>query len=116
MPFQRSSLSCREETPGVSLSCHPTQDHGRTGCDCKDLRATIRVSHHLTMFVVTEAQAATIRTAYEQRGEFYAAVELRQLLPGITHNAQARECVRMIASWRPLPKRLRPARLRYKTS
>jgi hypothetical protein len=52
------------------------------------------------MFVVTEAQAATIRTAYEQRGEFYAAVELRQLFPGITDNAQARECVRMIASWR----------------
>ena len=64
------------------------------------------------MFVVTEAQAATIRTAYEQRGEFSAAVELRQLFPGITDNAQARECVRTIASWKPLPKRLRPTKLR----
>ena len=63
------------------------------------------------MFVVTEAQAATIRTTYEQRGEFSAAVELRQLFPGID-NAQARLCVRTIAGWRPLPKRLRPARLR----
>jgi len=64
------------------------------------------------MFVVTEAQAATIRTAYEQRGEFYAAIELRQLFPGITDNAQARECARTIASWRPLPKAASPARLR----
>jgi hypothetical protein len=33
-----------------------------------------RLSHALTMFVVTEAKAAMIRTAYEQRGEFSAAV------------------------------------------
>ena len=58
------------------------------------------------MFVVTEAQAATIRATYEQRGEFSAAVELRQLFPGTTDNAQARECVRRIASWRPLPQHL----------
>jgi hypothetical protein len=38
-------------------------------------------------FVVTEAQAAAIRATYEQRGEFSAAVELRQLFPGITDNA-----------------------------
>jgi hypothetical protein len=64
------------------------------------------------MFVVTEAQAAAIRATYEQRGEFSAAVELRQLFPGIVDNAQARLCVRTIAGWRPLPKRLRPAGLR----
>ena len=63
------------------------------------------------MFVVTEAQAAAIRATYEQRGEFSAAVELRQLFPGIVDNAHARECVRTIAGWRPLPKRLRPMRL-----
>jgi hypothetical protein len=63
------------------------------------------------MFVLTDAQAATIRTVYEQRGEFSAAVELRRLFPGIADYAQARECVRTIASWRPLPKRLRPRRL-----
>ena len=74
---------------------------------CKDLHTTIRLSHALTMFVVTEAEAAAIRATYEQRGEFSAAVELRQLFPGITDNAQARECVRTIAGWRPLPKRLR---------
>lgn len=64
------------------------------------------------MFVVTEVQAAKIRATYERRGEFSAAVELRQLFPGIADIAQARLCVRTIAGWRPLPKRLRPMRLR----
>jgi hypothetical protein len=50
-----------------------------------------------TMFVVTEVQAAMIRTAYEQGGEFSAAVELRQLFPGITDTALARDCVRTSA-------------------
>ena len=83
--------------------------------DQKGLHATICISHALTMFVVTEAQAAMIRATYEQRGEFSAAVELRQLFPGITDNAQARLCVRTIAGWRPLPTRLRPAKLRAST-
>ena len=39
------------------------------------------------MFVISEAEAAGIRATYEQRGEFSAAVELRQLFPGITDNA-----------------------------
>jgi hypothetical protein len=53
------------------------------------------------MFVVTEAEAAAIRAVYEQRGEFAAAVELRRRFPGITDNAQARECARTIAGWKP---------------
>ena len=61
------------------------------------------------MFVVTEAEAAAIRTAFEQQGELLAAIELRRLFPGITDNVQARECVRVIAGWKPLP--LRPRRL-----
>jgi hypothetical protein len=60
------------------------------------------------MFVVTEADAAAIRAAYQQRGEFAAAVELRRRFPGVTDNAQARECARTIAGWRPLP--LRPVK------
>src|ERR1044072_6299668 len=75
------------------------------------LPATIRKPHALAMFVISEAEAAAIRAPYEQRGEFSAAVELRRLFPGITDNAQARECVQMIAGWRPLLKR-RPRRLR----
>ena len=74
--------------------------------------ATIRKPHALAMFVISEAEAAAIRATYKQRGEFSAAIELRQLFPGFTDNAQARECARTIASWRPLPKRLRPKRLR----
>jgi hypothetical protein len=57
------------------------------------------------MFVVTDADATAIRAVYEQRGEFAAAVELRRLFPGITDNAQARECARTIAGWKPLPLR-----------
>ena len=37
----------------------------------------------LAMFVVSEADAAAIRTAFEQRGELSAAVELRRRFPGI---------------------------------
>ena len=58
------------------------------------------------MFVVTEADAAAIRAVYQQRGEFAAAIELRQRFPGITDNAQAHACARTIAGWKPLP--LRP--------
>jgi hypothetical protein len=54
------------------------------------------------MFVVTEADAAAIRAVYQQRGEFSAAVELRQRFPGITDNAQARTWARTIAGWKPL--------------
>jgi hypothetical protein len=68
--------------------------------------------HPAVMFVVTEADAAAIRTACDQGGEFAAAVELRRLFPGVTDNTQARECARTIAGWKPLPvkpvRRLRP--------
>ena len=60
------------------------------------------------MFVVTEEDAAAIRAVYQQRGEFAAAIELRRRFPGITDNAQARECARTIAGWKPLP--LRPVK------
>ena len=60
------------------------------------------------MMVVTEAEAAAIRAAYEQRGEFSAAVELRRLFPAVTDTAQARACARAIAGWTPLLVPLRP--------
>ena len=55
------------------------------------------------MYVVTEADAAAIREAYETGGELSAAVELRRRFPGIADNATAREQA-------PLPER--PARRR----
>ena len=60
------------------------------------------------MFAITEAEAAAIRAVFRQRGKFAAAVELRRRFPGITDNAQALECARTIASWKPLP--LRPVK------
>jgi hypothetical protein len=63
------------------------------------------------MFVVTEADAAAIRAAFDRGGELSAAVELRRLFPGITSTTQARECARTIAGWKPLPVPLRRVRL-----
>ena len=60
------------------------------------------------MLAIAEAEAAAIRTAFQQNGELSAVVELRRLFPAVTDNVQARECVRAIAGWRPLP--LRPAK------
>ena len=54
------------------------------------------------MFVVTEAEATAIRAAYDQGGEFSAAVELRRLFPAILDNEQARDCARTIVGWKPL--------------
>jgi hypothetical protein len=62
------------------------------------------------MFVVTEAEAAAIRTVFDQQGELSAAIELRRPFPGITDNVEARECARTIAGWKPLPEAPRSAR------
>jgi hypothetical protein len=55
------------------------------------------------MFMVSEIDAAAIRTAYEQDGELSAALELRRRFPGISDTTQARACARTIAGWKPLP-------------
>jgi hypothetical protein len=72
------------------------------------------------MFSVNEATAAAIRQVFEESGELSAAVELRRHFPGITDNAAARRCVRMIAGWKPLPplppKRTRTGRTKSSTS
>jgi hypothetical protein len=62
------------------------------------------------MFVVTEAEATAIRAAFDRGGELSAAIELRRLFPGVTDTAQARECARTTAAWKPLPVAPRPAR------
>jgi hypothetical protein len=55
------------------------------------------------MFVVTEADAAAIRATFEREGELSAAIELRRRFPGVEDGAKAREWVRTIAGWTPLP-------------
>jgi hypothetical protein len=68
------------------------------------------------MFLVSDTDAAAIRTIFEQEGELSAAIELRRRFRGITDNARARDCVRTIAGWKPPPPRpakvvrLRPGR------
>jgi len=57
----------------------------------------------VAMFCVSETEAAAIRAAYEREGELSAAIEVRRLFPGITDNAHARTCARMIAGWTSLP-------------
>jgi hypothetical protein len=58
--------------------------------------------HAPGMFVVTETEAAAIRAAFDQGGELSAAVELHRLFPLITDMAEARECARTIAGWKPI--------------
>ena len=55
------------------------------------------------MYIVTEAQAAEIRAALANGGEFSAAVELRRIFPALLDNAEALAQVRVIAGWAPLP-------------
>ena len=60
------------------------------------------------MFTVNDEDAAAIRAAFRQGGEFAAAVELRRRFPLIEDNAQARMHARIIAGWQPLSEPLHP--------
>jgi hypothetical protein len=53
------------------------------------------------MFTVSSAEAAAIRTAFEEKGALSAAIELRRLFPGIQDNMKAQDMARTIAGWRP---------------
>ena len=56
------------------------------------------------MFALNEQEITAIHAAYDQGGEFAAAVELRRLFPGIADLQKARECARTIVGWsRPAP-------------
>ena len=58
------------------------------------------------MFAVDEATATAIRNAFNEHGELSAIVEFRRHFPLIGDNDHARQCVQIIASWRPLPPRV----------
>jgi hypothetical protein len=73
------------------------------------IRSARRAGRPASGLTKVDLAAAAIRAVFEQRGELSAVVELRRLFPGVTDNRQARECVRMIASWKP-PGPQRPAR------
>ncbi len=52
------------------------------------------------MFTVSEAEATLIQTAYDDGGEFAAAVELRRLFPGIQGLEKAKQAALMIVGWK----------------
>jgi hypothetical protein len=68
----------------------------------RPLAAFVPRPHATRMFVVSEAEATAIRSAFDRGGEMLAVLELRRLFPGIPDNDQARDCARTIASWKPL--------------
>jgi hypothetical protein len=53
------------------------------------------------MFCVSEAQAAVICTAFVQRGELSAVLELRRLFRAWVTSPGLEKCVRAIAGWQP---------------
>jgi hypothetical protein len=61
------------------------------------------LSHIADMFAIDEAAIEAVRRALDEGGELSAIAELRRHFPLITDNAQARLCVRAIASWQPVP-------------
>ncbi len=60
-----------------------------------------RSAHDLVMFTVTDEQAAAIRRVFLEQGELPAMIEFRRHFPGITDNARARNCAKIIAGWQP---------------
>jgi hypothetical protein len=68
------------------------------------------------MFAVSDEDAAAIRAAFDQGGEFATAIELRRRFRGITDNAEALECAMAIAGWNPpdVPRSL-PAGRRHRS-
>ena len=64
------------------------------------------------MFTVTEAEAAAIRTAFDQGGEFAAAVELRRLFRASPTMRRRGNAPGPIAAWKPLLVPVRRIRLR----
>jgi hypothetical protein len=55
------------------------------------------------MFTVDDDTAGAIRRVYEESGELAAVVELRRRFPLLESSEHASSCVRLIASWRPIP-------------
>jgi hypothetical protein len=89
---RRSAAGTRRSCPGLA----------RDGADLQmPLACPDPHPHAPGMFVVSETEAAAIRTAFEQGGELAAAIAVRRLFPGITDNAQARACARTITGWKP---------------
>ena len=91
----RAAVASAQVTPGRCGAAY--RRHAPRGRHQRDLAARHGAlaalgahTHSADMFVVTEADAAAIRAAFDRGGELSAAVELRRLFPAITDTAQAR--------------------------
>ena len=104
---QQHLLPARREQEPLQPS-ETAQGHPQN-VDCQPLAGTMPPPHLLLMFAVSEDDAAAIRAAFHEGGEFAAAIELRRRFPGIADNAHARQCARSIAGWSPGPLPSRPA-------
>jgi hypothetical protein len=102
-----NGLQVQRERPGGPR----TIGDARLGADHPDVSLAVggQRFHARQMFTVSVEEAAAIRAAFEQGGEFAAAVELRRRFPGVADNVQARACARTIAGWQPLKLPPRPA-------
>jgi proline racemase len=52
------------------------------------------------MFMISNEEIAAIHGALEHGGEFAAVAEAQRMWPALT-SAQAQDCVRTIATWKP---------------
>jgi hypothetical protein len=96
--------------PDFAANIERTREFAESGPPQFPLPAAGDLAHAPTMFMVSEAEATAIRTAFERGGEFSAAVELRRLFPGVSDNGQARDFARTIAGWKPLAPSARKSR------
>ena len=78
-------------------------DFGRPGRSATVGPSMDAEEHTRAMFAVDDSVAEAIRRALHESGELAAVVELRRHFPLVRDSAQARVCVRAIASWEPLP-------------
>jgi hypothetical protein len=92
LPFAARE-GCSRFTPGKSnatlAEMQLTKRERERGPPPSMLAVPVPPHHPPRMFVVSETQAAAIRTAFERGGELSAPLELRRLFPGITDNAEA---------------------------
>ena len=109
--LRAESHSCRAPWRGQAFAGTDQSDRNRHLHRPNGQRLPVapRTPMFRLMFAVSEAQTAAIRGAFDEGGEFSAAIELRRIFPAITNNATAREYARVIAGRDPPPTPSPPA-------
>ena len=79
------SMDCPADA-GLFGETNACVEHGSHAALTGRLARGGALSHARMMFIVSEVEAAAIRTAYAEGGELSAAVELHRLFPGLANN------------------------------